>query len=221
MYTIYHIPEKKKVGCTQNLERRMKQLKATEFEVLEVYDSLSEATRREIELQLEMYGVRDNTLGYEDSLKMKSYPAIQKWKQTVKESKVWKEAQEKKLSMLKSPEVRAIAHKARMESKAWNDAKKVRAAKLKDPETRAKAKASIIKKYGSITGAMLTPEAIAKRKVPVIQYDKQGNFIREWLSSKDAAIGLGLHSSGITMCAKRTQKTCGGFIWKYKNETVN
>jgi hypothetical protein len=148
---------------------------------------------------------------------MKSYPAIEKWKKTVKGSEVWKRSQDKKINMLHTPEVKAVALKARIQSKAWNETKQVRTAKLKNPETRAKAKASIIKKYGSMTGAMLTPEAIAKRKVPVIQYDRQENFIKEWLSSKDAAIGLGLHSSGITMCARRIQKTCGGFIWKYKN----
>jgi predicted GIY-YIG superfamily endonuclease len=50
MYTIYHIPERNKVGCTKNLQRRMKELKAVEFKILEVHSSRSEATKREIQL---------------------------------------------------------------------------------------------------------------------------------------------------------------------------
>ncbi len=56
-----------------------------------------------------------------------------------------------------------------------------------------------------------------KRMKPVLQYDKQGNFIKEWPSAKDAAAALKLHKGNITSCCKNKIKLCGGFIWKYKN----
>lgn len=53
---------------------------------------------------------------------------------------------------------------------------------------------------------------------PIIQYDLQGNFIREWNSIKNAEITLKIHSSGIIQCCKNSKmyKQSGGFIWKYK-----
>jgi hypothetical protein len=60
MYTIYHIPGVK-VGCTkQDPAYRVKKQGYTEFEILEVHEDILVATQREIELQLELFGVRDN-----------------------------------------------------------------------------------------------------------------------------------------------------------------
>ena len=65
-----------------------------------------------------------------------------------------------------------------------------------------------------------TPEAIAKRaeskKKPIIQYDKQGNFIKEWDSTKSASIALNINSRAINSCLMRITKTAGRFIWKFK-----
>lgn len=51
---------------------------------------------------------------------------------------------------------------------------------------------------------------------PVIQYDLQGNFIKEWeyisLASKELDICL----SSIGQCCKGKLKKAGGFVWKYK-----
>lgn len=60
MYTIYHIPGVK-VGLTrQNPALRVRKQGYTEFEILEVHDNIVVATQREIDLQLELFGVRDN-----------------------------------------------------------------------------------------------------------------------------------------------------------------
>lgn len=60
MYTIYHIPGIK-VGCTeQDPAYRVKKQGYTEFEILEVHEDILVATQREIELQLQLFGVRDN-----------------------------------------------------------------------------------------------------------------------------------------------------------------
>lgn len=75
----------------------------------------------------------------------------------------------------------------------------------------------------------ITPEhaakikaAIQNRKIewdlgtskPIIQYDLQGNFIKEWPSRSEAKRWLG--SGDIAGCLAGKQKQAGGFIWKYK-----
>jgi hypothetical protein len=55
-------------------------------------------------------------------------------------------------------------------------------------------------------------------KKPIIQYDLQGNFIREWTSATDASKELGISNSPITNCCRNISKSSNGFIWKYKNE---
>ena len=52
--------------------------------------------------------------------------------------------------------------------------------------------------------------------VPVIQYNLNMQFIREWESMVDAARELGLSSACIGRCCKGKLKTSGGFVWKYK-----
>lgn len=53
---------------------------------------------------------------------------------------------------------------------------------------------------------------------PVLQYDLNGNFIREWPSLAKVYEELGIHKSDISDCCKgRKVKTAGGFVWKFKN----
>lgn len=56
-----------------------------------------------------------------------------------------------------------------------------------------------------------------KRK-PVLQFDKQGNFIKEWISATDAAKTLNYCQSEINRAInnKRNKKSAYGFIWKLK-----
>ena len=54
-------------------------------------------------------------------------------------------------------------------------------------------------------------------KKPIIQLDLNGNFIKEWNSSKDAAVGLNFkYASPITQCCKNKQKSYKGYKFKYK-----
>lgn len=56
---------------------------------------------------------------------------------------------------------------------------------------------------------------------PILQFSKNGQFIREWDCAADAIRELGLSSAGnISMCCKGKMKTYMGCIWKYKNEVV-
>jgi group I intron endonuclease len=52
--------------------------------------------------------------------------------------------------------------------------------------------------------------------IPIIQYNLQGDFIKEWSSSKEIKEILGFHDSGIVNCCKGVQNTSKGYKWKYK-----
>lgn len=54
---------------------------------------------------------------------------------------------------------------------------------------------------------------------PVLQYDKEGNFIKEWEYIKLAAISTNINESCISRCCKFKLKTAGGYIWRYVNQT--
>lgn len=51
---------------------------------------------------------------------------------------------------------------------------------------------------------------------PVIQYDKQGNFIKEWECGYDASQYLNKPNSAISECCCRKRKSAYGYIWKFK-----
>lgn len=51
---------------------------------------------------------------------------------------------------------------------------------------------------------------------PVIQMNKKGDFIKEWISASEAAKTLELNLTCIVNCCNQKQKTSGGFLWKYK-----
>lgn len=57
--------------------------------------------------------------------------------------------------------------------------------------------------------------AIAKRK-PILQFDLNGNFIREWAHAREAAETLGLNKRAIYGACTGRLKTSGGFVWKRK-----
>jgi group I intron endonuclease len=62
-------------------------------------------------------------------------------------------------------------------------------------------------------------EAIEKiRKkllIPISQYSKTGEFIKNWDGAIIAAQELNLFATGINACLRGKLKTSGGFIWKY------
>lgn len=54
-------------------------------------------------------------------------------------------------------------------------------------------------------------------KKPVIQYNLNGDFIKEWNGFIDIKKELNYDSSLIRKCCKGLPKTAYGFTWKYKN----
>lgn len=53
---------------------------------------------------------------------------------------------------------------------------------------------------------------------PVLQYDLEGNFIKEWSCIKEAHETLNISDSKISFCCKHKKynNTAGGFRWEYK-----
>ena len=51
---------------------------------------------------------------------------------------------------------------------------------------------------------------------PVLQFDKNGIFINEYPSIKDAARKTGVNQGDIVWVCRGKLKTAGGYIWKYK-----
>lgn len=50
----------------------------------------------------------------------------------------------------------------------------------------------------------------------VLQYDLNGNLIKEWPSTREIERQLGFDSSHIAGCCRGERKTAYGFIWRYK-----
>lgn len=51
---------------------------------------------------------------------------------------------------------------------------------------------------------------------PVLQFDKNGNFINEYPSIKDAQRKTGIPNQHICNVCRGKSKTAGGYVWKYK-----
>ena len=51
----------------------------------------------------------------------------------------------------------------------------------------------------------------------ILQYTKEGEFIKEWTSTSEASRVLGICRSTITCCCQGVRcKSAGGFVWRYK-----
>jgi group I intron endonuclease len=51
---------------------------------------------------------------------------------------------------------------------------------------------------------------------PIVQYDLDGNFIKEWDSITNASISLNIDISSISKCCRNIYKTTSNFKFKYK-----
>ena len=54
-------------------------------------------------------------------------------------------------------------------------------------------------------------------KIPVSQYDKEGNFIRQYESIAQAARSTGADATCITSVCRGMYKSTAGFVWRYTN----
>lgn len=54
------------------------------------------------------------------------------------------------------------------------------------------------------------------QKLPIIQYDLDGNFLKEWDSILNATKAVGKHSTNIMRCCQGKFKQAYGYKWAYK-----
>ena len=54
------------------------------------------------------------------------------------------------------------------------------------------------------------------RKKPILQYSKDGEFIREWKSVTDLKNETGMDITHVSSCCKGKRKSANGYRWKYK-----
>ena len=50
----------------------------------------------------------------------------------------------------------------------------------------------------------------------IIQYDLNGNFIKEWNSAREASRTLKIQYKNISAVCRGKRNKCGNFIWKFK-----
>ena len=68
------------------------------------------------------------------------------------------------------------------------------------------------KKYG------IDNTIFQQKSYPILQYDLDGNFIREWKDGKEITNILGFNISKVQNVCRGASKTSQGFIWKYKKD---
>lgn len=74
----------------------------------------------------------------------------------------------------------------------------------------------------SLKGRKLPQEQIEKRikksQKPILQLTKDGEFIKKWLSIKQASIELKISNGNISRCCQSQLKTYKGFKWGYVDD---
>lgn len=91
-----------------------------------------------------------------------------------------------------------------------------------DSKYRAKMIEHLTGESNPFYGKHHTNESIYKirlaKGIPVIQLDKDGKFIAEYICATVAAENTNATSVGIRKCCKGIQQTSGGYRWKYKSD---
>lgn len=84
------------------------------------------------------------------------------------------------------------------------------------------SKESIEKQRQKLIGKKHSKEHIEKcinrKSIPIVQYDKNGNFISFWESARDVFFTEGYSNSKITACCKGRLKYAYNYIWRYLSE---
>ena len=70
------------------------------------------------------------------------------------------------------------------------------------------------RKYNNNYGTR-NERVIKSLSIPILQFTKDGEFIRKWDSAIEVEKKIIFYSSSITACCKGKRKTCGGYRWRY------
>ena len=76
---------------------------------------------------------------------------------------------------------------------------------------------------GEIQGKKAVESGLLKRlsdaqRTPILQYTKSGEFIKEFVSQREAGKELNINHGNINKVLKGIGTTCGGFVFRYKEE---
>lgn len=93
----------------------------------------------------------------------------------------------------------------------------------RDPESTRKAletKAAKSEEEKRTTGRRISQSKMGKPNKncwkPILQYDLEGNFIKEWPSVAAVQKALNTKSNHMANCANGRRKTAYGYVWKWK-----
>lgn len=67
-------------------------------------------------------------------------------------------------------------------------------------------------------GKHLSEEVKSKKYKKILQFNKNGEFIKEYESIKAASVALSISSTNIVSALKGRSKTAANYIWRYKYE---
>ncbi len=89
---------------------------------------------------------------------------------------------------------------------------------LTDEERKKRTEKSVskMKEFYKTNHSIRFGKPAPQQYKPILQYTKDGEFIREWDSAKTASNELGIRNSSISSNLHNKQKTAGGFIFKFK-----
>jgi len=75
--------------------------------------------------------------------------------------------------------------------------------------------------YSNCRFIEFTENSTKNKLKPILQFDLDNNYIKEWKSIKEASETLKVSQANISACChkKYGYKTCKGFIWRFKNDT--
>lgn len=74
--------------------------------------------------------------------------------------------------------------------------------------------------YGTHNSRMARTKISQKLGKPVIQFDKNGNYLKRWNSAQECGRN-GFNYRHVSECCKHERKTHAGFIWKYESEVIS
>lgn len=72
---------------------------------------------------------------------------------------------------------------------------------------------------GKKTGAINGKKGAIKQSIPILQFTKDGTFVKEWSSLSEAEHKLGIPHSSICACLRYGRKHAGGFVWRYASSS--
>lgn len=207
IYTITNPKNKLYVGQSIDLERRKKDYSS---------NTKSRRQQRKIDLSIKKYGWENHTFKIIKECKEEDLNELEIY--YIKKYNSIKEG-------LNISEGGYYFHKVNIGRKHTKKTiKKMKDWWSKNKTKRSKETIEKISKTKRENPRVLTPQMIenhrksSPNKKPILQYDMDGNFIKEYESINSAARDLGGRVDNISAMLRGKQKSSYGFIWEYKNK---